>query len=91
MENETRRITDHFGNELNIGDTICFTLTMRINQQPIVRATIKDICFAKKAGEDGTFADYIIPEYIESHAVSWARREKKLIGKVIAHRVVKCY
>lgn len=72
--------TDKFGNELCVGDTICFTLSMRIDSKPIVRATIT-----------GIQNDWLIIDYIESPDVAWGRKEKKLHKKVSAHRVVKCY
>lgn len=88
---EERIIHDAFGLPLHIGDTICFTLSMRIDQKPIVKAKIADICYGKKPDCDGVFWDWIVPEYIESSDVSWATREKKLLKKVTPSRVVKCY
>ena len=88
---EDRPIYDAFGLPINIGDTICFTLSMRKDQKPIVKAKVADICYGKKADEQGIYWDWIIPEYIDSHDVDWARMEKKLVGKVAPSRVVKCY
>ena len=82
-----KKIYDKFGTELCVGDTICFTLSMRIDQKPIVRATITGFLYRKTP--DGI--DYIQMEYIESSDVRWARLEKKLIKKVSSERVVKCY
>lgn len=72
---------DLFGTELNIGDYICFTIKMRINQYPIVKAKI------------GSFEkDFIIIDrYVDSSDVKWAEEENKLIKKVKINRVVKCY
>lgn len=79
------------GHELKAGDTICFTLSMRIDQKPIVRATIKDFVFGKNQNYDGEYTDWIVPEYIESSDVEWGRHECKLPKKISPHRVVKCY
>ena len=35
-----RKIKDMFGNGLKKGDSICFTLSMRIDEKPIVKAKI---------------------------------------------------
>lgn len=86
-----RTITDMFGNELHIGDTICFTLNMRIDNKPIVRATISDICYGKNADSRGMFCDWLIVDYTDSPIIAWAKKESKLITKVSPARVVKCY
>ena len=88
---EERLITDMFGNELHIGDNVCFTLNMRKDNKPIVRATITNISYGKKADCYGTFCDWLIVDYTENHTTTWARMEDKLIQKVTPSRVVKCY
>ena len=86
-----RTITDMVGHELNVGDTICFTISMRIDQKPIVRATVKEFVFGKNQNGYGEYTDWIVPEYIESPDVKWGERECKLPKKVSPARVVKCY
>ena len=75
---------DKFGTEICVGDTICFTLNMRKDQKPIVRATIKEIV---PFGYDLM----AVCDYLNSSDVEWARKENKLPSKVSTHRVVKCY
>ena len=75
---------DKFGTEICVGDTICFTLDMRKDQKPIVRATIKDIV---PFGYDFM----AVCEYLNSFDVEWAKKEGKLPNKVSVKRVVKCY
>ena len=75
---------DKFGTPLNIGDNICFTLNMRKDTKPMVKAKNTDI---KPFGEGYQCSC----EYIESDDVAWARLEKKLPARVSADRVVKCY
>ena len=77
------KITDKYGLELHEGDTVCFTLSMRIDQKPIVKATIAGFLYGK--------TNWIVPEYIEDSDVEWGRKEGKLPAKVASHRVVKCY
>lgn len=86
------KIVDMFGNELKVGDTICFTLSMRKDQKPIVCATIAD--FKPDNTEFGLAnnnAWIILGEYRNNPTYSWAKNEGKLIAKVSSHRVVKCY
>ena len=77
------KIKDKFGLVLQEGDNVCFTISMRIDEKPIVKATIASFISGKKA--------WIVPEYVESDDVDWAREEGKLPKKVAADRVVKCY
>ena len=77
------KIKDKFGLVLHEGDTVCFTISMRIDEKPIVKAVIAGFVLGKKA--------WIVPEYIESDDVDWACEEGKLPKKVAADRVVKCY
>ena len=86
-----RKVCDKFGIELKEGDYVCFTLSMRIDAKPIVKAKIAEIKYGKKANCDGVFTDWVIPEYVEDHDVKWATLEGKLPKKVMPERVVKCY
>lgn len=87
-----RKICDAFGLELKVGDTVCFTLSMRKDQKPIVKAVIREFIYGKNADPGtGTYTDYLAIDFVESPAVEWARVEKKLIKKVSPDRVVKCY
>ena len=87
-----RVIKDMFGKELKVGDSICFTLSIRKDQKPIVKARIGDFAFAKTCNKFGEYRDFIIIDcYVETTEVKWARKEDKLIEKVISSRVVKCY
>ena len=76
-----------YGIELHKGDNICFTLSMRKDQKPMVKAKVIDFAYGKS--EDAM--DFILVEYIESQDVAWGRLEKKLPQKVSSHRVIKCY
>lgn len=80
-----RVVTDMYGNELKVGDNVCFTISMRKDDKPIVKAKVGGfIC--------GKTTDWIvIDEYVESSSVEWGRLENKLIKKVSTSRVVKCY
>lgn len=82
---EEKKTTDKFGTEVKVGDRVCFSLSMRKDQKPIVRATVTDIL---RYNDD---YDWIVVEYLDSSDVDWARRENKLPGKVINYRTVKCY
>jgi len=82
---EEKKTADKFGTEVKIGDRVCFSLSMRKDQKPIVRATVTDILHYN---DD---YDWIVVEYLDSSDIDWARREKKLPGKVINYRTVKCY
>lgn len=86
-----RKVCDAFGLELNVGDTVCFTLSMRIDQKPLVKAVIREFIYGKKPNEWGDYTDWLGIDYIENPAVDWARREKKLPNKVSPDRVIKCY
>lgn len=89
---ENRVITDMFGKELKEGDSICFTLNMRKDQKPIVKARIANFIYGKTCDELGRYTDWIVIDcYVEIPAVNWARNEGKLIQKVSPDRVVKCY
>lgn len=76
------------GNELAVGDTICFTINMRKDQKPLVRAKVIELVCGKT--QDGN-NDWAVVDYIDSPAVEWGRHEKKLPKKIVAYRVVKCY
>jgi len=89
---ENRVITDMFGNELKVGDNICFTLSMRVDQKPIVKAKIGGFIYGKTCDNFGRYTNWIaIDCYVETSTVEWAREEGKLIQKVSPTRVVKCY
>jgi hypothetical protein len=94
--NHFNTVTDKFGTELKVGDTVCFTLSMRKDIKPIVRAKVTGVLAdnpVKRAmGLNGSpIQNYVSVEYIDSQDVEWARSENKLIQKVISSRVVKCY
>lgn len=91
MDDEVRKVTDMAGNELAVGDTICFTISMRIDNKPLVRAKVVEVICGKKPDFSGHYNDWLVVEYIDSPAVAWGRTEKKLPKKISAHRVVKCY
>lgn len=81
-----------FGIELKKGNSICFTLSMRIDEKPIVKAKIGGFIYGKVCNDAGQYTDWIIiVRYIETGTVEQARRENKLIQKVSPGRVVKCY
>ena len=87
-----------YGVELKCGDNICFTLSMRIDTKPLVKATITGFIYGKKPDNLGRYTDWIQVEYVDApHApdvqgtVEWAQREGKLVKKVIPYRVIKCY
>lgn len=86
-----RPVKDMAEHELQVGDTVCFTLSMRKDQKPLVRARIKDFVYAKKPDYQGQYQDRIVPEYIECPMVKWGRNEDKLPERVRPNRVVKCY
>lgn len=86
-----RKITDMFGTELQVGDTVCFTLSMRIDQKPLVKAVIREFIYGKKPNDYGCYTDWLGIDYIETSVVEWARDEGKLIKKVSPDRVIKCY
>lgn len=86
-----RVITDKFGTELNVGDNVCFTLNMRKDTKPIVKARICEIIIGKKANPDGVYTDWIVVDYYDCLEVRWGALEKKLPKKVFPERVVKCY
>ena len=85
--------TDSVGNIIQKGDTICFTLNMRKDQKPLVRAVIKDLkhSTSQSGGCPPVLYDWCFVEHIESPVVEWARKEKKLPRRVAADRVIKCY
>ena len=91
MDEEVRKVTDMAGNELAVGDTICFTISMRIDQKPLVRAKVVEVICGSKPDFSGHYNDWVVVDYIESPAVAWGRTEKKLPKKIVAYRVVKCY
>ena len=76
---ENRKIKDMFGLELATGD------------KPMVKAVIKDIIAGQKENCYGEYTDWLVPEFVESNTVEWARLEGKLISKVKPNRVIKCY
>ena len=78
------KVVDMAGHELSVGDTICFTINMRKDDKPMVRATITEIVRSKEV-------DWAKVEYIDSHSVRWGRTENKLPSKVVTYRVCKCY
>jgi hypothetical protein len=80
------RVRDKFGDEIKEGDTVCFTLPMRIDQKPIVKATVAGFIYAKPGGKRDSFI--VLGDYIDCPDVEWARREDKLIKKVLSDRVV---
>lgn len=82
-----QKLTDMFGIEVCVGDNICFTLSMRKDQKPIVKATVTGLLYGKTPDSP----NYFQIEYVESPTVRWARLEHKLIQKVSCDRVVKCY
>ena len=88
---ENRKIKDMFGLELAVGDTVCFTLSMRKDDKPMVKAVIKDIIAGQKENCYGEYTEWLVPEFVESNTVEWARLEGKLISKVKPNRVIKCY
>lgn len=88
---ENRKIKDMFGLELSQGDTVCFTLSMRRDDKPMVKAVIKDIIVGQKENCCGEYTDWLVPEFVESDTVEWARLEGKLVSKVRPNRVIKCY
>lgn len=75
---------DKFGIEVNVDDTICFTLNLRKDYKPIVKAVISEVL---------PYGDsfMVVCDYIENGDVAQARREKKLPQMVSVERVVKCY
>lgn len=86
-----RKIKDMFGLELSQGDTVCFTLSMRRDDKPMVKAVIKEIIAGQKANCSGEYTDWLVPEFVENSTVEWARLEGKLVSKVKPNRVIKCY
>lgn len=80
------KLKDMYGIEINVGDNVCFTLSMRKDTKPIVKAKVTGLIHGKTAG-----SNYLQIEYVESHTVAWARLENKLLKKVSCDRVVKCY
>lgn len=77
--------TDMYGEELKKGDNICFTISLRKDQKPLVKAVIAG--FGKDARNDWV----IIGSYVDSPSVRQAESEKKLPAKVSSGRVIKCY
>lgn len=77
--------TDMYGEELKKGDSICFTISLRKDQKPLVKAVIAG--FDKDARNDWV----IIGTYVDSPSVRQAESEKKLPAKVSSGRVIKCY
>ena len=76
---ETRKITDQFGNELNVGDFVCFVGNPDAGWRQtkhIVREQIKDIICGVKT-KDGVYWDWIV-----------CGEDNK---KISPSRVVKCY
>ena len=87
-----RPIKDMFGHELKEGDSICFTLSMRRDEKPIVKARVAALVYGKNCDDCGRYNDWIVIDcYVETSTVEWARREGKLIQKVSPDRVVKCH
>ena len=86
------KVYDAFGLEINIGDNVCFTLSMRKDQKPIVKGKITNFIFCEPNDLYGSNrVVYVEVEYVDSPIVEQAKREKKLISKVVSYRVVKCY
>lgn len=72
---------DKYGDPVRPGDSVCFTLDMRRDRKPIVKANVSDILDGK----------WIVPEYNHSDTdVQWAEREGRLVRRVLASRTVKC-
>jgi hypothetical protein len=88
---EQRIITDKFGTELRVGDTVCFTISMRVDNKPLVRATISEIRYGKNQNLYGEYTDWLLCDFTDCPEVQWAKREDKLPGKISPKRVVKCY
>ena len=86
-----RKIYDLFGLELNVGDKVCFTLSMRKDEKPLVKGKITEIKYGKTPNDWCGYNDYIVVDYVQTATTEWAEREKKLPGKVLSTRVVKCY
>lgn len=75
-------MTDKYGNQLNIGDSICFSLQTDWRQTPMVVS----------AKIDGFSNSYIIlGEYRQDTDYNRAEKAGKLISKVSPNRVIKCY
>ena len=87
MENNVA--IDSFGRALKVGDYVCFTVSMRRDQKPIVRARIGEItpCTFDKIPTAWLTFD----ELTESPEMQWALRENRLPSKILCKRVVKCY
>ena len=90
-------IYDKFGNELQCGDNICFSVSMRKDQKPIVRVKIAGF-ITDKSGDDWVLlgdpipvADDLSPRNSGNADYDWACHEGKMPKKVIAYRVIKCY
>ena len=90
-------VLDKFGNELECGDSICFSVSMRIDQKPIIRVKVAGFV-TDKSGDDWVLlgdpvpvAADLPPQNRGNADYDWACYEKKLPKKVIAHRVIKCY
>lgn len=77
--------TDMYGEKLKKGDSICFTISLRKDQKPLVKAVIAG--FDKDARNNWV----IIGSYMDSPSVRQAESEKKLPAKISSRRVVKCY
>lgn len=77
-------LKDKFGIEVNVDDTICFTLNLRKDYKPIVKAVISGVL-----PYGNSFM--VVCEYIENEDVARARKENKLPQMVSVERVVKCY
>jgi hypothetical protein len=86
-----RKVVDKFGLELNAGDNVCFTLSMRKDSKPIVKAKVCEVKAGTKPNYDGVFTDWVVVEYYDSPEAEWGKREGKLPKKVTPDRVVKCY
>ena len=86
-----RTIYDSFSLPLNVGDFVCFTLRMKDEQRPIVKAKIIEIHRGENRNTYGEYTDWIVPEYVDSSDVQWAESEQRLPKKISPRRLVKCY
>lgn len=94
---EPRVVTDMFGTELKKGDKVCFSLNLRKDNKPLVKAVIGDFVYSKTPNGCGIYSDWIAIDHYENmpeertYILELARREDKLVEKVMASRVIKCY
>lgn len=94
---EPRIVTDMFGTELKRGDKVCFTLNMRKDNKPLVKAVVGDFVYCKTPDLRGVYGDWIAIDHYErmpeerAYILECAVKENKLVEKVMASRVIKCY